>query len=67
MDISEETSIEKLKALAYDQISIVVNGNQAQENLNVINGRIAELQLQEAADVQREEKQAKQVSKSTKK
>jgi uncharacterized coiled-coil protein SlyX len=40
MDISQETDIDKLKSLAYDQILALEN---AQQNLRVLNERIAQV------------------------
>jgi hypothetical protein len=40
MDISKETSVEKLKALAYDQMAQL---EVTQANLRALNQRIAEL------------------------
>ena len=40
MDISEITDITKLKALAYDQLALL---QQTQQNLDLINQRIAQL------------------------
>lgn len=40
MDLSQVTDIKELKALAYDQLSLV---EQAQLNIRKINQRIAEL------------------------
>ena len=40
MDLSKETSVEKLKAAAFD---LVVQLEQTQNNLRAINQRIAEL------------------------
>lgn len=47
MDISKETNIEKLKALAYEQ---VIAKAQAEQNLAMLQGRIAQLD-QEAKDI----------------
>ena len=41
MDLTTITDIDKLKALAYDQIQLL---NQAQQNLQMINARIQQLQ-----------------------
>lgn len=41
MDITKETDVNKLKALAYDQM---VQLEQTQTNLRVLNARIGELQ-----------------------
>lgn len=46
MDISKETNIEKLKALAYEQ---VIAKSQAEQNLAMLQSRIAQLD-QEAKD-----------------
>lgn len=40
MDISKETNVEKLKALAYDQVLLI---EQSQANLRVLQQRIAEV------------------------
>ena len=40
MDLSKETSVEKLKALAYDQMAQL---EVTQQNLRALNQRIAEL------------------------
>lgn len=44
MDLSKETNVEKLKALAYDQM---VQLEQTQANLRILNARIGELQTNE--------------------
>ena len=41
MDISKETNINKLKALAYDQMLIL---EQTQNNLRALNARIVQLE-----------------------
>jgi len=48
VDITTITDLTELKALAYDQI---VQIDTAQQNLNVINGRIRELSSGEIGDV----------------
>ena len=44
-------SLEELKAMAYDQIAIL---NQAQENLSVLNERIAQLSRAQVEDTNTE-------------
>ena len=41
MDLSQETNVEKLKALAFDELRVL---EQAQHNLQLINKRISELE-----------------------
>lgn len=40
MDITKITDVKELKSMAYDQMAVL---EQAQQNLRLINGRIAEL------------------------
>ena len=47
MEIGEITDIDKLKAMAYDEIKKL---ELAQNKLSVINGRIAQLQVQPTTD-----------------
>lgn len=47
INLQEETSVEKLKALAYEQ---VLAKSQAEQNLAMLQGRIAQLD-QEAKDI----------------
>lgn len=49
MDISNETDLTKLKAMAYDQAALM---NQAQSNIEAINKRIADLS-QEAVETEK--------------
>lgn len=48
MDLSQETSIEKLKAMAYDQIA---QSEIIQSNLRALNARIAELSQDKPVEV----------------
>ena len=53
MDINKVADVKELKALAFDQIAIL---EQAQANIQALNGRIAELQAQEQEEVKAEKK-----------
>lgn len=53
MDISQETDVTKLKALAFDQIALL---EQTQGNIRALNNRIVELSQAEEADKTDEEK-----------
>jgi hypothetical protein len=52
MDISKTDDIKELKSMAYDQLLTIEN---AQNNLKVINQRIAELQLEEKKEAKKAE------------
>lgn len=49
MDVSQMTDLQQLKAAAYDQMVLL---EQVQQNLAVINSRIAELQAAQDAGSQ---------------
>lgn len=48
MDISKETDVTKLKALAYDQLA---QSEAIQSNLRALNARIAELSQEKPVEV----------------
>lgn len=56
MNLQEETSIEKLEALAYKEVKKV---NIAQQNIQMLEQRIAQLEEQQATPVKQSEKVSK--------